>query len=103
MANKEAIEYLKLFHGYDLPIQEAFKKAIEALKQNQWVPCSERLPEKDECVFVYLFADSPYIAWYDGVDWWCTSDFALEKDEEPIAWMPLPEPYKGEQNDNKHI
>ena len=31
MTNQEAIEYLKLFHGYDLPIQEALNMAIEAL------------------------------------------------------------------------
>ena len=33
MTNQEAIEYLKLFHGYDLPIQEALNMAIEALEQ----------------------------------------------------------------------
>lgn len=32
MTREEAIKYLKLFRGYDLPIQEAFYMAIEALK-----------------------------------------------------------------------
>ena len=40
MTNEEAIKYLKLFHGYDLPIQEAFDMAIEALqeqKTGKWI------------------------------------------------------------------
>lgn len=107
MTREEAIEYLdKLYMQAEItdeygdlddtePYETAIEIATEALQQpeQKWIPCSERLPEKDDCVFVYLFGDSPYIAWYDGFDW-CTNDFALEKDEEPIAWMPLPEPYQ---------
>lgn len=60
----------------------------------QWVPCSERLPEDDTEVFVYLFdPQSPYIAWVcDGC--WFTEEFQVEKENYPKAWMPLPEPYK---------
>lgn len=43
-----------------------------------------------------MFVASPYIAWHDGVNW-CTEDFTVDKDEEPLAWMPLPEPYKGKR------
>ena len=62
----------------------------------QWIPCSEKLPEDDEQVFVYLFDDSPYIAWFCGGRWH-TEEFTLDKDEEPAAWMPLPKPYKEEE------
>ena len=62
-----------------------------------WIPCSERLPKQDEQVFVYLFGDSPYIAWYDHKDkTWHTDDFELDTDEEPKEWLPLPMPKKGE-------
>ena len=60
-----------------------------------WIPCSERLPEEDEEVFVYLFKDSPYIAYMNDGDWY-TEEFIVDKEEEPIAWMPLPELYKEE-------
>lgn len=60
----------------------------------QWIPCSERPPEEDEQVFVYLFDDSPYIAWICGGRWH-TEEFTLDKDEEPVAWMPLPAQYEG--------
>jgi len=63
-----------------------------------WIPCSKRVPEEDEQVLVYLY-DSPYIAWIDSNGEWNTEDFTLDKEkdreDEPIAWMPLPEPYKG--------
>lgn len=74
--------------------QEEHDKILRNLPR--WIPCSERLPIKDDCVFVYLFGNSPYIAWHDGTDW-CTEDFPLDKDEEPDAWMPLPEPYEEEE------
>ena len=61
-----------------------------------WIPVTERLPGEDEMVFVYLFGDSPYIAWIDSNGEWCTEEFTLDEDEYPTAWLPLPEPYKEE-------
>jgi len=52
-------------------------------------------PKNNEQVFVYLFENSPYIAWFDNGEW-RTNDFVIDKDDEPVAWMPLPEPWKGE-------
>ena len=92
--------------------EEQLHKAVEKAKSEiiqvfpsvqpeRWIPCSERLPEDGENVFVYMFGDSPYIAWInDGL--WETDDFACEKEENPVAWMPLPEPYReGEQDENR--
>ena len=61
--------------------------------KDHWIPCSERLPKKDEQVFVYLFNDLPHIAWVCEGRWY-TEEFILNEDEEPVAWMPLPEPYQ---------
>ncbi len=59
-----------------------------------WIPCSERMPEDDTEVFVYLFDyQSPYIAWVTDSCWF-TEEFQVEKENYPKAWMPLPEPYK---------
>lgn len=60
----------------------------------RWIPCSERLPEDNTEVFVYLFDHhSPYIAWVVDSRWY-TEEFEIEIENEPIAWMPLPKPYR---------
>lgn len=61
----------------------------------KWIPCSERLPENDAEVFIYLFDwQTPYIAWVTD-NCWFTEDFQVEKEDYPKAWMPLPKPFKG--------
>ena len=72
----------------NLPSAESFSYGYE----NDWIPCSEKMPEDGTEVFVYLFnRPSPYIAWIEGCRWH-TEDFEVESENEPIAWMPLPEP-----------
>ena len=66
---------------------------------NNWIPCNDRLPEDDTEVLVYLFENnkSPYIAWLSDGRWY-TEYFEVEREDEPVAWMPLPEYYQeGEQ------
>lgn len=70
-----------------------------AQPEQMWIPCSERLPEAEVEVFVYLFErPSPYIAWISKDGKWHTEDFVLEVDDNPVAWMSLPEPYQEEQD-----
>lgn len=76
------------------------KKRLQAIpaaqpeRTGKWIPCSERLPEDDVEVLIY-FCDSPYIAWIEDTRWY-TEEFEVERENEPKAWMALPE-Y------NKHI
>lgn len=75
-------------------------------KIDTWIPCSERLPEYEEYVLA-TFADKSTIDTkvlsvrrIETFDGWCWSDFADEytwEKDEIIAWMPLPEPYKGDE------
>ena len=71
---------------------------LDCPSAQQWIPCSERLPEKfgDYLVSVkrhgwnceeYIEND---IAYWDDLE-------GFHKAEEVLAWMPLPEPYKGEE------
>lgn len=71
---------------------------LEQPSAQQWIPCSERLPEDGTEVFIYLFNNpkSPYIAWIED-SYWYTEEFEVDREHEPLAWMPLPDPWKGEQ------
>lgn len=76
----------------------ALSWAIQALNEQQrterWIPVSERPPETDKEVFVYLWGDVPYLARVNDEGQWETDHFYLDADEAPKAWMQLPEPYK---------
>ena len=103
MTREQVIDVLKqhksLFaadHGWDSTTIEALILAIDAMEQPEphWIPVTERLPEDDTEVFVYLFdRQSPYIAWVTDSCWF-TEEFQVEKENYPKAWMPLPEPYR---------
>lgn len=72
------------------------KQAIAEEKQkDEWIPCSERLPDETVEVLIYLYRDVPVIAWVESGRW-CTQDFDIAKEDEPEAWMPLPKPYIGD-------
>ena len=63
-------------------------------KTREWIPCSERLPEYGESVLCYFeegedFGVNHVIDEEDG-EWFIDG---------VTAWMPLPEPYKGGEND----
>lgn len=84
---------------FDSEIQEAFQMAIEALKQNQWISVSERLPEKNGNYLIYVQSTQSEL-WYMRVDHYNSdSHFWTETSERPhkrvLAWMPLPSAYKG--------
>lgn len=103
---------------------EDFIKGFECGTQRQlevdkadiptWIPCSERLPEEDIC-------NSYLIAWipanekvkcglphyYQVADWedgdWTNLDFCGHEEIVILAWMPLPEPWKGADDDSDNI
>lgn len=77
-----------------LQLRRDLRELPPAQSEQQWIPCSEKLPEDDTEVFVYLFdRPSPFIAWIEDCHWY-TEEFEVEKDNYPLAWMPLPEPYE---------
>lgn len=57
-----------------------------------WIPCSERLPEKDELVLVTVWNDVT-IAWRNIYGGWESAEDMYEKGD-VTAWMPLPKPYR---------
>jgi len=83
-----------LTHEWDGMVTSVFdviKSLPSAQPEQRWVPCSERLPEKNcRCLTTneaWGSFEVDWNAWIDG-QW-------LYPNEKPIAWMPLPEPYRG--------
>ena len=76
---------------------EDAKYAIEQLPSaQQWIPCSERLPDSQEDVLcdedghvILGFYTDEEIGWHD------THSYRIY----PTAWMPLPSPYREEVSD----
>ena len=87
-------------HRFTKVIRQTVEECKKEWPDSKWYPVEEKLPEDDKEVLVYLFNDSPYITWRSNGRWW-TEDFTIEDGDEeaPVAWMPLPDPYKGEKQD----
>ena len=86
-------------------------------KRGEWIPCSERLPNEGEVVLVCMRIESHKAEWeeqrsiefgrissdrydYDGTGWeWLNESGAdywqADWNNSILAWMPLPEPWKG--------
>lgn len=79
---------------------EALLMAMEALKQTEWIPCSERLPEVGKMVLTInnhlqcnVLSITVYDTWHDWDD--CFVNELI------VAWMPLPSPWEGESCQEK--
>ena len=81
---------------------QAGKMAIKALEaEPHWIPVTERLPESKEEDLEYptvlITSENEEImlgCFYESTKEWGTGEY-FDKKCDPIAWMPLPEPYKG--------
>ena len=106
MSREEAIEILEevkilddSMYQYNETYLKALEMAINVLKQEpkaEWIPVSEMLPEEGKTVLVCYHSQGgvaqSVCEWFDmpnrGIVW---STLCGQK---PIAWMPLPKPYK---------
>ena len=79
---------------YGVSIPEGFDgdRAAEALNRlpsaQQWIPCSERLPDQNGKYLVVGRQKAINILKFDGGRWY--GKWGV------VAWMPLPEPYREE-------
>lgn len=71
--------------------------------ERRWIPCSERLPENDERVLATNAWGEVTIAEriYPPIDdtcWFIHDGNTNATIDDVVAWMSLPEPYRGEQD-----
>ena len=104
ISRKSMLDYLKYLHG-EMP-EEEFVKALPSVtparKKEEWIPCDEKPPKPNELVDnvrkYYLIQDEygdMHVASYLRNGWISIDSFYTLEDD-VIAWMPLPEPYKAE-------
>lgn len=70
-------------------------------KKHQWIPCSERLPKRNEYVLCYAKStarggDTWFVGSCDNGFWFLQSSIgtlSCPTQYEVVAWMPLPAPY----------
>lgn len=82
----------------------ALQNLPSAQPEQQWISCSERLPEDNRQVLIYAMSVHYALAKYDEMreadgtykKQWVTFDAwkPFYTIKEVIAWMPLPEPYE---------
>ena len=96
---------------YDIVIhcesQEEQNQAMKRLENiPRWIPCSEGLPGVNGSYLVtvhpnYIVPGCIHVdmlSWFNG-KWWFDLDGQDAEFPDPIiAWMPLPDPYGGEDN-----
>lgn len=103
MTRKDAIENLRILLNSveDKEAEETFKMAIKSLEVDEeyclayedakaagpWIDIHDKLPEKGKNDFVLCCFRNGYV---DA----CTRGY-LQENDNIVAWMPLPEPYKG--------
>jgi len=104
----------RLYHPYaknnNIPITELYdilEQMPSAQPEQRWIPCSERLPNlyeytKNNGLFIVSDGNRSYSEWYNIYDKRrfgepTMSGFRI--DYAVTAWMPLPEPWRGEEHE----
>ena len=81
--NKNAEQQAK---SYSMGFQDGVKKVLSERPQVEWIPVSERLPDKNgRCLVTTDFGDVCMDSFVDNI-------FVMYRSN-VVAWQPLPEPY----------
>ena len=106
---QDAIDLLqKWSDGYkyiETETELAIKDFQHLPSAQKWIPCSERLPRVADCYAVTRQIGSDLIVsacYFDGINNWHNDNWINDERNyltDIVAWLPLPEPYKEEEQD----
>ena len=92
-------------------VQDKHGNKAKYYREPHWIPCSERLPEEPHGCLVTVWDSTPtgegddfeellpYFVGWDGEQW--NDEEGMQCPFEVIAWMPLPEPYREDNNESR--
>jgi hypothetical protein len=78
-------------------IMDAFDEYVDS-NEPHWISVTERMPEDDTVVLVCGKSGGVYTAIHNNSKTWIRGWWKMNSKNHhcnPVAWMPLPEPYKG--------
>lgn len=95
-------------------ITDAIMAVMDAptIEPQRWIPVTEAMPEEKQDVLLAFKHNMVVGFWEDilndgGQAWyansgngWMTGTETVDDDGYPLAWMPLPEPWRGGQGDS---
>lgn len=87
-------EHRENYDGMD-EVNEACRMGMAALEQMRWIPCSERLPEKnDQWVLCLCVSGAIEVLKFDYTMWNWDAQYPgrCYMENYVTHWMPLPEP-----------
>lgn len=77
--------------GFEGTMESLNKLTIKPCSEGfEWIPCKERLPEKDGRYIVTIHSSSTFVA----VEFWQNGRWSFRWNEDVTAWAELPEPYE---------
>ena len=90
LPSADAVSRDDLIKAYEKGLQAQVVDLTES-RPTKWIPVSERLPKEYAQYLVCFKTGECYVYWLEDSDW----SRSVSKKEGILAWMPLPEPYKG--------
>lgn len=90
---REVDAILKCNKGIRNGIRRLPSEPVGISERLEWIPCSERLPEREGR---YLVTNSAWGSWTVDVCAWIGH---WHSDDKPIAWMELPKAWEGEKDE----
>ena len=81
-------------------LRELINAIPSADRPQEWIPCSERLPEEYKRVLITTAWECVYIGWLRQNKW--STDSISNLQDFVLAWMPLPSAYQGKGVDDEH-
>lgn len=86
------------------------KELCKERRKHAWIPVDERLPENPYKLVLVQVSGSPNenislsdafeLATYNPHDGWILEEYPEWEDANPVAWRPLPEPYRPAEDVN---